>query len=88
MPDAAWESRIEDFCREQERAAQEWLLQREHCNDLRGQLQAAVDLLVERTGLSRDDVSQQLAAKVAENRVRNHETSNIGGDPDGCGTGP
>lgn len=54
--------------RAEERAAQEWLLYREQCNDLRNQLQAAVDVLVELTTKSRDEINVYLAVRVEQNR--------------------
>jgi hypothetical protein len=72
MPDAGgWgmPGGAEERARREEREAQEWLLYREQCNDLRQQLQAAFDLLVERTGQSREQIAEQLAARVAENRA-------------------
>lgn len=59
----------EEQARSEEMQAQEWLLYREQCNDLRGPLQAAVALLGERTGWSRDEVNRQLAARIAAERT-------------------
>jgi hypothetical protein len=58
----------EEHARAEERAAAEWLLQREHAKDLRRQLRAAVELLAERTGLSLKEVNAALAQRVAANR--------------------
>lgn len=58
----------EEQARSEELQAQEWLLYREQCNDLRAQLQAAVAMLGERTGWSRDEVNRQLAARIAAQR--------------------
>lgn len=71
MADAGgWANPSEEQARREERQAQEWLLYREQCNDLRSQFQALFDLFIERTGLSRDEGAKQLAARVAENRAK------------------
>lgn len=60
----------EEQARLEERYAREWLLYREQANDLRNQFQNLFDLFCEQTGLSRDEATKTLAARVAENRAK------------------